>query len=149
MHAGEWLRDGACPRCKTTWPDPQVCHVCGGPAKPGDYWRTLGALEMDPGPEVGEPGARTVRVADLLRHACGLGDISASESGRPARGGVNRLLRRVRQRTPYYRLTWRLLLTDYLSGVAQGSRVGEVEQMRRAKAEAEGGAKGAGRGRGR
>lgn len=123
----QWLNDrGACLTCGVTWPPLDECHVCHGPAETGEYWRSLHVANM---PE--KPGcAPGLSLPDLVGHAVSIGEITTGENGLPKRKGINRLLRKLGHKTPYYRWAWRSFLTDWFSQTRLGRDVAYDERMR-------------------
>lgn len=117
----KWLSpDGSCESCQETWPDVATCHVCDGVAEPGNRWDELKA------PDIEAP-----TIALLVQHAIGVGRIEFRESGSVRRAGVQRLLNKLNQRTPYYDDAWTELLTDWQTAFLTGQRVAHEEMMKR------------------
>lgn len=119
---GVYLEEGACPNCGTTPPPVELCHVCGGPASPGDYDESLGIWETGP-----EPADVSVLLDLALRHL----ELEPDE-GRLPRRELDRLMarlygRKFSRRLPYVRESWRYLLGQYLSGAALGERLAMEE----------------------
>lgn len=137
---GVWLEsDGRCPECGSAWPEVGRCHVCGGSASRGNRWKSL-RIRIDDGPVLLShlDGSPALTLPSLVGLAIGIGEIEASESGRPKRPGINRLLRALDQRTPYYRQAWRLLVGDWLYASELGARVATDEEREKASKAAKG-----------
>lgn len=66
----------------------------------------------------------------LVGTAISIAEIESTESGRPRRKDVNRLLRKLRQKTPYYRRAWSQLLRAWFSAQKTGEAVARDEMMR-------------------
>lgn len=90
-----------------------VCHVCGGKAKAGSWWETIGFHEPEPFPE-----------SDFFDGAAWTLEVEVEEGGRLPRAELDRVMATLYPApgSPllYYRKAWRSLLDAFFGGTKTG-----------------------------
>lgn len=124
--SGVFLDVDRCPSCGVTWPTADECHVCGGPASPGEYWEDLDGLPAPP----------EEMVAALVESALHWAEVEPSEGHIP-RAELDRLMTALYGRADlaWTRASWRFLGGAYLRGSADGARLWSEEMSAKAREE--------------